>query len=341
LPFAICILYFAFEQMQNTKCKLQKAKWCYTSAVRGRGSVMSFRLFVYLCALCGGWGAAVGWAAGRLIGGDDPLGSAGIKGLCLGALIALALGMVDALWVFSLRQARQAAPRVLVCVAIGSIGGVWGGVLGQLLYSWHNWSILLILGWVLTGLMVGVAVGAFDFLRSWVREENLDGVRRKVLRGVAGGAIGGLLGGFLDLWLGGVWNWVFPDKSNLWSPSATGFVALGLCIGLMIGVAQVVLKEAWLRVEAGFRTGRELLLTRPVLTIGRAEACDIGLFGDPSIERLHARLLRQGDHYLIADAGTKGGTYVNDVRVTEPRLLRSGDVIRVGNARIRFGERQK
>ena len=134
---------------------------------------------------------------------------------------------------------------------------------------------------------------------------------------------------------------VFPDKADLWSPSLTGFVALGLCIGLMIGVAQVVLKEAWLRVEAGFRKGRELLLNKPVLTIGRAESCDLGLFGDPAIEKLHARIYQQDDRYLIADAGSAGGTFVNDLRVQEPTLLRSGDLIRVGNALLRFGERQK
>jgi hypothetical protein len=302
---------------------------------------MSFRLFVYWCALCGGGAAAVGWALGRMIAGGDPLGGAGIKGLCLGALIALALGVVDALWVFSLRQISRAAPRVLACVAVGSVGGLFGGVAGQLLFDWHNLGLLLILGWMLTGLMVGAAIGSFDFLRSWVREESLRGSRRKVLRGALGGAVGGLLGGFLYLQLRDAWGGIFPDKADLWSPSATGFVALGLCIGLMIGVAQVVLKEAWLRVEAGFRGGRDVLLTRPVLTIGRAESCDLGLFGDPTIERLHARILRQGNRYLIADAGSAGGTYVNDVRVEEPTPLRSGDLIRVGNALIRFGERQK
>ncbi len=302
---------------------------------------MSFRLFVHWCALCGGWAAAAGWALGRLAAGGDPVGSAGLKGLCLGALVALALGLVDALWVFSLRQLTRAAPRVLVCLAVGSVGGLSGGVVGQVLFNWHSRPVLLLLGWVLTGLMVGAAVGAFDFLRGWVREESLRGSGRKLLRGVLGGAAGGLLGGVLYSALGGVWDRVFPDEPDLWSPSATGFVALGLCIGLMIGVAQVVLKEAWLRVERGFRQGRELLLTRPVLTIGRAEACDLGLFGDPAVDRLHARIVRQGDRYLIADAGSAGGTYVNEVRVEGPTPLRSGDLIRVGNALIRFGERPK
>ena len=67
--------------------------------------------------------------------------------------------------------------------------------------------------------------------------------------------------------------------------------------------------------EAGVRAGRELILTKPIITIGRAEACDIGLFGDPSIERLHARILQQGERYLIADAGSAVGTYLNDERV--------------------------
>jgi pSer/pThr/pTyr-binding forkhead associated (FHA) protein len=120
-----------------------------------------------------------------------------------------------------------------------------------------------------------------------------------------------------------------------------GFVALGLCIGLLIGVAQVVLKEAWLYVESGFRKGREVPLNKTPLTIGRAESCDLGLFGDADVDPLHARILRQGNAYFIEDADSAGGTFVNDVRVVEPTPLRSGDVIRMGNARIRFRERVK
>ncbi len=302
---------------------------------------MSFRLFIYWCALCGGWAAAGGWAIGRLLAGDNPLGNAGLKGMCLGLIVALALGCVDALWVFSLRQPRQILPRVLVCIVVGAIGGLCGGLAGQLLFDWRNLPVLLILGWILTGLMVGVSLGAFDFLRGWVRDEDLRGARRKLLRGALGGAVGGLIGGFLYDQLGYYLAALFPDKADLWSPSIIGFVALGLCIGLMIGVAQVVLKEAWLRVEAGFRKGRELPLHKQVLTIGRAESCDIGMFGDPGVERLHARIFRKGNDYLIADAASPGGTYVNDVRIGEAVPLRSGDLIRLGKSLLRFRERQK
>jgi len=302
---------------------------------------MSFRLFVYWCALCGGWAAAGGWALGFLIVRGDTLAGTGIKGMFLGMLIALALGLVDAVWVFSLRQFRQVVPRVLICAAVGSVGGLLGGIAGQLLFDWKNLAGLLIFGWMLTGLMVGVSIGAYDVLRSWVLEQELRWAGGKVLRGVLGGTVGGLLGGILYWQLGNAWARIFPGKSDLWSPGLTGFVVLGLCIGLMIGLAQVVLMEAWLRVEAGFRKGRELLLDKPVLTIGRAEKCDLGLFGDPAIEKLHARIYRQDDRYLIADAGSATGTFVNDLRVQEPTLLRSGDLIRVGSAYLRFSERMK
>ncbi len=302
---------------------------------------MSFRLFVYWCALCGGWAAAAGWVFGRLLAGDNPLGNAGVKGMFLGMMIALALGCVDALWVYSLRQPARIVPRVLACIVVGTIGGLFGGFAGQVLFDWHNLPVLLILGWGLTGLMVGVSLGVFDFLSAWVRDENLRGGRRKMLRAVAGGAAGGLLGGFLYEQLSGSLAAFFPDKADLWSPSFVGFVVLGLCIGLMIGLAQVVLKEAWLRVEAGFRKGRELPLHKEVLTIGRAESCDVGMFGDPGVDPLHARIYRRGNGYLIADAASAGGTFVNDVRIGAPAALHSGDLIRLGKSLLRFRERQK
>jgi hypothetical protein len=302
---------------------------------------MSFRLFIVWSALCGGWAAAAGWALGFWAVRNDSLGATGIKGMFLGMLIALGLGLVDALWVYSLRQVFRIGPRVLVCVAVGSVGGLAGSLAGQLLYNWKNQPSLLVLGWVLTGVMVGASIGTYDWLRSWVREEEMDWVTWRLVRGVAGGAVGGLLGGFVAWKMDDVGVRLFPGKSDLWSPSLTGFVVLGLCIGLLIGVAKVALTEAWLKVEAGFRKGRELLLDRPVLTIGRAESCDLGLFGDNQIEKLHARIYQQEGRHLIADAGSAKGTFVNDLRIQGPTLLRSGDLIRVGSAYLRFSERQK
>jgi hypothetical protein len=302
---------------------------------------MSFRLFIYYCALCGGGGAFVGWGFGRVLARSEGVLAQGVKGLWLGVALAFALALVDALWNFSLRRPLAIAWRVLSAVPVGGLAGLLGGLLGEALYGRWHWGALLVLGWTLVGLLVGVSIGVFDLLVRLAEGTDQHGAVRKVVNGLLGGAAGGVVGGTLSLVLRGAWAALLAGKEpdQLWSPSATGFVALGACIGLMIGLAQVILKEAWLKVEAGFRAGRELILSKPVVTIGRAESCDVGLFGDPRVDKLHARIRRQGDSYLVEDADSAGGTFVNGERVGGPCRLRSGDAIRVGRCVLRFGER--
>ncbi len=102
-----------------------------------------------------------------------------------------------------------------------------------------------------------------------------------------------------------------------------------------------MLKQAWLKVEKGFRPGRELIVSKEQVVIGRGEACDIGLFGDNGVERTHARILRKGVGYLLIDADTPGGTYLNGRRIDGPTPLHAGDEIGVGRSLIRFGERPR
>jgi hypothetical protein len=158
---------------------------------------------------------------------------AGLTGLSLGALIALALALVDALWLLSYRRARRAAPRVVAWVAVGAIGGLSGGEIGQLLYQWHSVVLLLLLSWVLTGLLSGGAVGMFDILRGWLRDDGLLRTRRKLLHGVVAGAAWGLLAGLLYCGVGDLWQRGFANQADSWSPSATGFGARVSGLGLL------------------------------------------------------------------------------------------------------------
>jgi hypothetical protein len=308
---------------------------------------MSFRLFIYYCAAWGAATALCGWAVGRLLAVDSALGVASLKGLALGAAVALGLGVIDALAAGGRVRRFNFVLRLLLALVIGTLGGLLGGFIGQALFqgSGGRWTVLLILGWALTGFLIGAAPSAFDFLASLVHKEDLRGVRRKVRNGIIGGTIGGIVGGTVSVLLHAMWASVFgaadPDAADLWSPSATGFVALGACIGLAVALAQVILGEAWLRVEAGFRPGRQLLLTRSPITIGRSEGCDIGLFGDPAIERTHARITRQGNYWLLTDAETPGGTYLNGQRISGPAMLRSRDRIQVGNSVLAFDLRTR
>ncbi len=298
---------------------------------------MSFRLFVYYCAVCGGWAAFLGWGLGRLTAPQGPEAAFArtvYQGLVLGSAVALALGVLDALGSFSPGQVVQLGARAGVALAIGCGGSLLGAALGQWLFGLTGWAVFVVVGWALTGLLIGVSVGAYDVLTRALRGEDLSGAWRKVTHGLLGGALGGLLGSGLYLLLK-------ADAQPSRISSAAGFVALGVCIGLFIGLAQIILKEAWITVEAGFRTGREMILSKAETVIGRAEECDVGLFGDPSVERAHARILRHENRYILADGGGPAGTFLNDQRITRPTPLRSGDLIRVGQNLLRFGERPR
>ena len=63
--------------------------------------------------------------------------------------------------------------------------------------------------------------------------------------------------------------------------------------------------------------------------------------GNPTVEADvvgydHARIVRTDESWSVEPIGGAGDTFVNDDLVTAPRTLRSGDVIRVGPARMRF-----
>jgi hypothetical protein len=305
---------------------------------------MSFRRFIYYCAVCGGCAALVGWIFGKFPPLEAGVLLDALKALCLGMLLGGVLALIDSLWNFSWVQLPIAALRVLVAGFVGCVAGFFGAMIGSGLTYLTNLSLFQVFGWTLTGLLIGASVGVFDLFVALARDQDRRGAMKKVLHGLIGGGVGGLLGGVLYVIFVVLLDKVFGGKvdlDKLWSPSLFGFVVLGMCIGLLVGLAQVILKEAWLKVEKGFRPGRELIVSKEQVVIGRGEACDIGLFGDNGVERTHARILRKGDRYLLVDADTPGGTYLNGRRIEGPTPLRAGDEIGVGKSLIRFGERQK
>ena len=328
---------------------------------------MSFRFFIYYCAMCGAGGGFVGWVIGRflvwipkLVSGQElsPIITDGLKAMFVGMIVSAALSLVDALWVFSLRQVFSIGLRVSCAVVIGTLGGLFGGLVPPVISDMIRsvlpdktpGAVFTLLGWTtdlftwtITGTLIGISVGTFDVVINVLRGRDIGPAVRKTMKGLVGGALGGFIGGFFSLVLHGVMGMLFQHKrqEDLWLPSSSGFIILGMSIGLMIGLAQIILKEAWLRVEQGFRRGREMMLQKSEITIGRAESCDVGLFGDPLVDKLHAKLLLHGKQYFVVDAGSAAGTFVNDQRIDGPTPLRNGDTIRLGKCVLRFGERAK
>lgn len=297
---------------------------------------MSFQLFIYYCAIAGGWAAFL--AAMLVLGGVGEIKStmlrASLVGALVGTFVSAGIGFVD-----SLLNDKGTARflRTGLCALLGFVAGILGGFVGQFLYEMAGVPILS--GWVLTGTLIGASLGAFDFIRGATGGGDKNSAIRKIINGVMGGLVGGILGGlpFTIVQSFQTLNELFP-RSSL----ATCLVLLGVLIGLSIGLAQVILKEAWIKVEEGFRSGRELMLSKEETTIGRAESCDLGLFGDNTIQKLHARILLRNNRYLLEHAGDEGETFLNDAPVTrKPVPLRAGDRIRIGKSVLQFGERQK
>lgn len=69
----------------------------------------------------------------------------------------------------------------------------------------------------------------------------------------------------------------------------------------------------------------------PRIVIGRGDGCEIRL-PDPSVSHRHASIRQRGTDYVVIDEGSSNGTFVGPVRLAPqaPRVVRSGDLIRVG-----------
>ncbi len=315
-------------------------RWCRSTLCE---TDMNFKSFVYYCALCGGWAAFIAWAVvtfTRVVAVDNRYVKAAILAAILGALIAGVIGMLDALLN---SVGAQRFLRVLICAGVGLIASPFGALIGEALYD--KASLPKFIGWMIVGVVIGASIGVFDILRALQAGQGQSQALRKTINGVIGGAIGGFLGGFLFGTLDYI-PWpldtsLYAKEKLQYSSLAAGLVILGMCIGLLIGLAQVLLKEAWVKVEQGFRAGREMILSKPDTTVGRAETCDIGLFGDNAVEKMHAHIVLKSGRYMLLDSGTPAGTFLNGSRISGPTPLSSGDRINVGRNVLRFEERAK
>ena len=299
---------------------------------------MTFRLFIYYSALCGAWAAMLAWTIVKFTGlmaMDSAILKTMLIAALLGSLVGAAIGFIDALLN---KTGSQRYLQAGVCLVIGFFGGMVGGLVGQ---GFANLGAPFWLGWMLVGVLIGASVGLFDLFQALTKKADTRLPRTKTLNGVYGGLAGGLIGGLLFGLAGSISQLKATDNLIGDTGLAVGLVLLGASIGLLIGLAQVFLKEAWLRVEQGRRSGRQLVLAKEETTIGRAEGCDLGLFGEKGIEKLHARIVMHNNRYYVEDENTPGGTYVNDVRVNGRAPLQAGDRIRLGSCVVRFDERQK
>ena len=75
-------------------------------------------------------------------------------------------------------------------------------------------------------------------------------------------------------------------------------------------------------------------LTAGELSIGRAEQSDIPL-ADPGVSRNHARVVREGDDFIVEDLRSTNGTEVNGQPIRRRRLA-NGDMLKLASSTLQF-----
>ena len=254
----------------------------------------------------------------------------------VGFAIAAADGLMCRLW-----------RRVFVGGVVGMIIGFLGGFLSAILAGFIYYPINMMaqrqmdeagevtamaftiqvtgrgLAWCLAGMAMGLGQGVS--LRS----------PRLLLYGFLGGTIGGLLGGLL-----------FDPIAYLGAegPSAhvsrfVGITIIGSVVGLMIGVVELLARDAWLQMVQGPLSGKEFLVFKDRVNVGASPRSDIYLFNDEDVADHHATIRSAADQYELETVDPVNYPVLINGRQVQRTRLRHGDQITLGKTIFTFQRR--
>jgi DNA-binding NtrC family response regulator len=96
----------------------------------------------------------------------------------------------------------------------------------------------------------------------------------------------------------------------------------------------LILKKARFTVMNGREVGKELVIQKPLVTIGTLTGSDL-MLTDPTVSRRHAEVEERSDGYVLRDRDSTNGTFLDGVRVREA-YLSPGSVIRLGQTEMTF-----
>lgn len=133
-----------------------------------------------------------------------------------------------------------------------------------------------------------------------------------------------------------IWRIVRTASRDLRLPQESFVLAPGSGGGPAIpGSAHVRAKIVVVKSPA-LQEGEEHALDSAPITVGRGAQNDLGLGPDEFASARHARFEPRQDGVWLHDLGSSNGTFVNGSRLTRPRKLAPGDLIRIGETDLRF-----
>ena len=93
-------------------------------------------------------------------------------------------------------------------------------------------------------------------------------------------------------------------------------------------------EKAMILIARGANKGSRFLVTGEGATVGRSASSSIFL-DDITVSRTHATISKDGNSFVLKDAGSLNGTYINNISVTE-HVLVSGDEFQIGKFHLLF-----
>jgi pSer/pThr/pTyr-binding forkhead associated (FHA) protein len=77
--------------------------------------------------------------------------------------------------------------------------------------------------------------------------------------------------------------------------------------------------------------GRQIVLDKAVVFVGRAADCDVVLTRSRKISRKHCCIAQVGNRYIVRDLGSLNGVRINGARVKNEARLKFGDELAIGD----------
>lgn len=133
-----------------------------------------------------------------------------------------------------------------------------------------------------------------------------------------------------------IWRIVRSAARDLRLPQESMILGPSQVAGMLQMQPRAELGHLVVVTSPALEAGKVLTLDTHPLHVGRAAGNDVPLEDDEYASTRHARIEPRHDGVWVDDIGSTNGTFVNGIRVTRPRRLAPGDVIRIGETDLRF-----
>jgi pSer/pThr/pTyr-binding forkhead associated (FHA) protein len=141
--------------------------------------------------------------------------------------------------------------------------------------------------------------------------------------------------GFIVLLYLFIWRIVRSASKDFRSGTAQESVIIAPGEAAALGLTPVARAKLVVLKSPALDPGEEVPVDSLPVAIGRGGQNEVPLEGDEFASAQHARFESKRDGLWVEDVGSTNGTYVNGARVTTPRRLSKGDVVRVGQTDFR------